>query len=177
MPDHKQSLIRKLKVQSSELKEELDFIRGVYDLCVTNFCAAVSSFCDESGVKNPLLDIGASETKKENEILDDELKCLFRQIAKKTHTDITKSEDSRPILEEAVKAKKENKSSNLLSIAHNLKLDTSSLSYKSISVIESSITELEKEINTITKSYPWLWYHASENRKINIIQEFIDSKV
>lgn len=177
MPDHKQSLIRKLKVKSSELKEELNFIKGVYEVCVNDFCRAVSDFCAQNDTHNPLLDLEPKDNERENPILDNELKSLFREIAKKTHSDLTKNEDSRPILEEAVKAKKENKSSDLLSIAHDLSIDTSSLTYKSIEAIESSISDLEKEMSNITNSYPWIWYHASDNRKIKIIQDFIDSKV
>jgi len=177
LPDHKQSLIRKLKIKSSELKEELNFIKGIYEVCVNDFCLTVSSFCDENNLRNPLLDIKPKDEKSNCPVLDNELKSLFREIAKKTHSDLTGSENSRPILEDAVKAKKENKSSDLLSIAHSLSIDTSSLTYKSIEAIESSISELEKEIYNITNSYPWTWYHASEIRKIKIIQEFVYSKV
>lgn len=177
MDSYKQSLIRKLKVQSSELKDELLFIRNIYDISVEGFCVAVSEFCSINDLINPLLSISDEEEKKDTQELTPQIKKLFRDIAKKTHSDATGSEESRPMLEDAVKAKKENKSSNILSIANELKLDTSSLDYKSIELIEQSIKKLEKEIYNITHSYPWLWHHATSNRKNKIIQEFVLSKV
>ena len=177
MDKYKQSLIRKLKVKSSELKDELCFIQSIYEVSVDGFCVAVSEFCLNNNLTNPLLSLADRKEEKDTEELTPQIKKLFREIAKKTHSDSTGSEDSRPILEDAVKAKKENKSSSILSIANKLKLDTSSLDYKSIDLIEASIKKLEQEIYNITNSYPWLWHHAISSRKNNIIEEFVLSKV
>lgn len=177
MNNYKQSLIRKLKAKSIELKDELSYLNSVYDIAVQDFCLAVSKYCEETDIINPLLRETPKEKDEEVKNLTPEIKKLFREIAKKTHTDISKSEDTRETLEDAVKAKKESKSSNILSIAHELKIDTSNLDYKSIELVESSIKNQERDINNITNSYPWAWYHASKNRKDNIIREFVSSRV
>jgi hypothetical protein len=177
LDNYKQSLIRKLKAKSIELRDELSYIQSVYDVAVSDFCSAVCIYCERSKVNNPLLQENPKEKDEGTKNLTPQIKKLFREIAKKTHTDISKSENTREVLEDAVQAKKESKSSNILSIAHELKIDTSNLDYKSIELVESSIKKQEKDISDITNSYPWAWYHAPKNRKDNIIQEFVSSRV
>ena len=177
MNDYKQSLIRKLKAKSIELKDELSHVQSVYDIAVSDFCLAVSLYCEYSKISNPLLKEAPKEKDETNKDLTPQIKKLFREIAKRTHTDISKSDNTREVLEDAVKAKKESKSSNILSIAHELRIDTSNLDYKSIELVESSIKKQEEDITNITNSYPWVWYHAPSNRKDNIIKEFVSSRV
>jgi hypothetical protein len=173
----KTSLIRRLRSKSSELKDELNFIKKIYFIAVEGFCKEVSCFCDHKKIDNPLLSMSKDEEKRDKENLTKDLKYLFREIAKKTHLDTCKTDDNRSTLEEAVEAKKNNQACDILSIAHELDIDTTSLSYKSLDAIESSIQKSEEEIMQITNSYPWKWHHATNSRKVNIVEEFVLSKV
>ncbi len=175
MSDFKSSLIRRLRVKSREVSLELEETRAIYTIASSEFCQALSSYCRANEIPNPL-----DELEQEEEELDDigtEFKALFRKIAVATHPDKLSSEEGRPKLEKAVKAKKENKPVNLISIASDLKIKTDELSYESIAYLESSILKSEEEIDNIHNSYPWVWHYAPTNKKDTILDLFINKQV
>ena len=159
------------------MASELEYTNSIYKLCVDGFCSNLISYCDSNGIENPLEKLSEKKEKKETKDLSPQLKKIFRDIAKQTHTDISKNDKTRSTLEKAVEAKKTSNATKLLSIAKDLKIDTNSLDYKSIKIIESSIVKMEKEIESIKNSYPWLWYHSNTLTKEKIIVSFIESQV
>jgi len=174
---YKQSLIRRLKFKSREVSEELSGCKEVYNTIFPLFYCAVTKYCEDNDLPDPFLKFSSIETKKNKSNLTSSLKSIFRKIASKTHTDITQDESSRPILEKAVEAKRDNKSHDLLSIAHKLKIDTSDIDYSSIQHLEDSIISTEKEIENIQHSYPWVWFNSKESKKNSIIASFVSIKV
>lgn len=177
MDKFKSSLLRKLKSQCKDLSEDLEYCESVFNVAVVDFCDSVGKFCRRYRKKNPLEDLTSKKNEDKKHSIDREFKNIFREIAKKTHSDLTKSDESRPLLEKAVQAKKDNDSAELISIASKLNININELSYKNIDSLNDSIADLEKKILNITMSYPWVWYHSPSSKKEKIIREFISSKV
>ena len=173
---YKELLIRRLKVKSREVSEELSATKSFFDIAALEFSQAVTEYCKDHDMDNPLLSL-KKEDKQEKKDLNQEFKSVFRKIAFKTHSDTSKTEDTRDTLEKAVEAKKENNLVDLIGIAQDLKLDISSLDFSSIRDIESSIKEKENEINQIHNSFPWVWYHSSKSKKVLIIKQFLSMYV
>jgi hypothetical protein len=173
---YRKALIRRLKWKSKEVKEELSLCKEIYDKAALSFCSSVNEYCIKNNLEDPFKNIDKEqEVKKES--LPKNLKAIFRKIATKTHTDITKDDSTRSLLEEAVQAKKENKSHDLISIARKLKIDTSNMDYESIRHLEQSIQDAEKDINSMHNSYPWLWFYSDSSKKTSIIKIFVSIKV
>lgn len=177
MDPYKSSLIRRLKFKSKEVFSELKDVKDLYNDAVGDFCVAVDFYCSAMEIDNPLESIAKNIKEEEKEELNNNFKKLFRKISVLTHPDKTKNEDSRDILEGAVEAKKAKDAGGLTSIAHDLKIDLSSLDYDSIDSLEESIKNSEQEIFNIHNSYPWAWYYASENKKDPILISFIQNYV
>ena len=165
-----------MRFKSKEVKEELALCQGIFNQALPLFYNEVQAYCLENNLDDPFSKF-KSEEKEKQECLTKNLKTIFRKIATKTHTDITKDESTRELLEEAVQAKKENKSHDLISIASKLKIDTSNIDYESIRHLEQSIIEAEKEINSIHDSYPWAWFYSDSYKKKSIIKLFVSIKV
>lgn len=174
--DYKATLVRRLKARSKEVLSELNDAKAIYEVAVQDFCIALSTYCEQKEISNPLDSVKDKKQEEKKELRDD-FKSLFRKISILTHPDKTQDENSREILQEAVEAKKSKDASSLTSLAHDLKIDLSSLNYKSIDALESSIHDSEKEILNIHNSYPWLWYFSSKNKKEPIIISFIQNNV
>lgn len=177
MDPYKKKLLRDLKNKSLELKGDLKYTKSIYEVSVNGFCLAVTNYCLDNSLDNPLDKISKKNEEDKKKELSPKLKNLFREIAKKTHTDLTKNDATRSTLESAVEAKKEKDASSLLSIANDLKIPTNSLDYKSIEIIESSIDNMQDNINSMKQSYPWVWYHSENSSKQNIIVSFVQSEV
>lgn len=177
MDPYKKKLLRDLKNKSLELKGDLEYTKSIYQVSVNGFCLAINNYCEQKSLDNPLDKISKKIKEDKKKDFSPKLKGLFREIAKKTHTDLSKNESTRSTLESAVEAKKEKDASSLLSIANDLKISTNSLDYKSIEIIESSIKNMEDDINSMKQSYPWVWYHSEKYVKENIIVSFVESQV
>ena len=146
-------------------------------MAVMDFCSSLDLYCKSKDIKNPLDSLNKDLEEEKKKELNNNFKKLFREISKLTHPDKTKDESSREILEDAVEAKKSQNPSSLTSIAHDLKIDLSELSYDSIEHLEESIKKSEDEILNMHNSYPWSWYYAPSNKKEPILISFIANYV
>ncbi len=172
MTSYKSSLIRRLKFKSKEVSLELKQVKEIYTKAVSGFCDSVSTYCYSKKIKNPLEDLG--EKKEEFSEINSEFKSLFRKIAIATHPDKVSSEKDRSKLEEAVEAKGKNKATELIKIASDLKIKTDDLSFNSIEELEIDILKSEEEIHNIHNSFPWVWYYTPSNKKILVVESFIN---
>tara|TARA_B110000305_G_C19431917_1_gene636657 strand:+ start:778 stop:1311 length:534 start_codon:yes stop_codon:yes gene_type:complete len=177
MDGYKRTLIRRLKFKSREVGEELSNCKEIYEKAFHLFYSAVLEYCDSNNIKDPFSNSPSPKSEEKKTSLTSDFKKIFRQIATRTHTDVTKDEASRPLLDKAVKAKKENKSNDLMTLAHDLKIDVSNIDYKSIGHLEKSIEEAKSEIDTMHSSYPWVWFYSDDVKKKSIIKVFASRKV
>jgi len=107
-------------------------------------------------------------------------KKLFRKIAMITHPD--KVPDN---LDQSVKDKflsmyqkskiliDEGDYVGLIIIASDLNIDISSLEIKDSKIFKEKQSDLERSISELKKSIYWIWFHSSDDKRNEIIKEFI----
>jgi hypothetical protein len=98
------------------------------------------------------------------------MKKMFRGIMKKTHPDKVKSEE---LIEIYIKSKEAYDTNNLLELSYNankLKIDIE-LSELEIEILKDLIKFKKEKLETIEKSWLWMWYKAgTETEKDNVIK-------
>ena len=98
------------------------------------------------------------------------MKKMFREIMKKTHPDKVKSEE---LIEIYIKSKEAYDANNLLELSYNAsKLNISiELSELEIEILKDLIKHKRESLETIEKSWLWMWYKAgTETEKDNVIK-------
>jgi hypothetical protein len=186
---YKSKLVRKLKFQCRALRQELVETHAIYDTAVPLFCTAVCEFSDKNNLPNPLdklkeeaspseaekseAYIAETLTPEQKKELPAQFKRIWKHIVVETHPDKNQGSDAgRDLYEQAVEAKKKNKVSELLSVAQDLKIDISHLSYAAIREIEEQIKKNQSDIDSLRASYPWHWYYAPPSSQESIISQF-----
>ena len=164
MIEFKEKLIRRLKFKCKELSGELNSINNTYDSIIPDFESAFNNFCSSHNLKNPL-DKKIEEKEKEDSSMPKDLKSLYREIAIKTHPDKTSNDDTGDVLIKASIAKKDNNVAELMSIAKDLKINTSNIDFESVEAIEENIKKIEKDIKLKTNSFPWVWFFSGKKEK------------
>ena len=108
------------------------------------------------------------------------LKSLFRKIVKVSHPDRLKSDisesDKAEIVEHyenAVIALDTNDWAKMVIIAIKLGVELPEIAYEQIESIEESIKEMEADIERMTNSLAWKWYHAEEAERKKIVDNYI----
>ena len=173
MDEYKEKLVRKLKFKCREAEAELKEVRAIYNLAVGPFVVSIESFCADNGLANPLDSLEAPE--KEKRPLDSSFKKVFIDIVSTTHPDKTQNTDSVEFYQKAVEAKKNHKLTQLVAVAHDLKINLSELSYSSIRDLESHLNETCEEISNIRSTYPWRWHYSEPSSRKKIIERFVHS--
>ena len=173
MDYYKDNLTRKLKFKCRQIQSDLDEAELIYNNAVSGFCEHVLSFCKEIGCKNPLDHLPKENEDGGNKVkLPQQFKKVFSSIVTQTHPDKTKDASGVETYQKAVEAKKENKVEELISLAQDLKINISHLSYSDIRGLEDKICKMEEKIDSIHKSYPWIWYYTPLNKREGIIKKF-----
>ena len=178
MDSFKLKLLRQLKARCSEISEEFSEVDGLFNQAVPLFCAAVDLYCKENSIENPLNQINEEEKEDQTRVVTDNIKSVYRKIAIQTHPDKGIKEDHKvDLYKDASKAKKNNETDKLISIAKDLKIDISDLNYSDIRSIELSISETEQKITKMRSSYPWVWFFSTVKKRQDIISRFVLNKV
>lgn len=177
MDHYKERLLRKLKARCSEVNNELLEVNDIYEQSISPFCTEVSCYCKENNIENPLDKLKTEKKEEEKKTIPPEFKSLYRKIAIETHPD--KGADDKKIekYQQATNAKKESKIDKLVSIAKDLKINLTEMTFADIKIIEQSIIETEKTILQVRSSYVWAWAFASNKTRGDIILKFIVNNV
>jgi len=193
LDDYKLTLVRQLKAKCRELREELSETHAIYEVSIPLFCSALAGYCSLHNRPNPLDELSSKPqpspsdsreayiaetlTEEEKAQLPSQFKKIFSTIVMQTHPDKNQGgEDGRELYEQAIEAKKDNRVNELVSIAQELKINLSHLSYAAIREIEAQITKTRTEIDSIRQSYPWHWYYAATDKREKIIELFCESR-
>ena len=175
MSDYKNHLLKRLKFEVKQLRDELVEIKPIFEKACGLFFSNVGAYCDKHKLRNPLEDLCAPE--KEEKELPDPFKVIFRKIAVQTHPDKVQSDDMREPYEGATKAKKESDVFELFGIASDLKIDTSDLTFDEIDALRHSIKEKREELGNIYNHMVFKWYYANNNAKDKFITAFVKCNV
>ena len=112
---------------------------------------------------------------KDEDLSDDSkkrMKTMFREIMKKTHPDKVQSEE---LVDIYIKSKEAYESNDILELSYNAsKLNIPvELSDLDIEILKDLIKIKKDKIESIEKSWLWLWYKAgTETEKDNVIKLF-----
>jgi len=100
--------------------------------------------------------------------------ALYRDIAAATHPDKGHGSDKLELFYQAAEAKKEKEVVKLVAVALQLKIDTDVISYDDIELLELEIEKKEKEVGSLRKSYPWIWYYSENKKKEMILRSWYE---
>ncbi len=166
----------KLRFQWKSYSKELQILEEINSNAIKEFYKEVMIQVDKKGLKNPF-DQDLKEPKKESaEIFNsEEVKTIYRNIAKATHPDLNKDERTEDIFKKTSSAKKEGNLNKLYDCAKISKIKIESITYDHIEKMEKEINEIEKEIKKIKNSDAWLWYHENNKNRTLIINYIIKS--
>lgn len=103
---------------------------------------------------------------------DSKVKKLYRLISKKTHPDKVPVKYLNDFYIQAKDAYNRNDLSELMYICNELKIEFD-LEQNDITQIKEKIKLLKKETLLFEKTFIWIWYHADEKKKDEILQVFI----
>jgi len=103
------------------------------------------------------------------------MKSMFREIMKKTHPDKVQSEELVDIYIKSKEAYETNDILGLCFYANKLNVIVE-LSDMEVEILKDMIKKKKEELETIEKSWLWLWYKAStEQAKDNIVKLYYNN--
>jgi hypothetical protein len=139
---------------------------------------------DRKFLKSGIEDI-TSTAECESQSIDSQqwAKKLFRKIAMITHPDKIPDELSQSVKDKfLILYQKSNilidecDYVGLVMIADELNIDLAQLSVHDWKIFKEKQIEIEKKIIKLKQSIYWVWLHSSDDKKNNIIKEFINQR-
>tara|TARA_B110000495_G_C23042996_1_gene627267 strand:+ start:420 stop:1100 length:681 start_codon:yes stop_codon:yes gene_type:complete len=170
----KSKVIRRLKHRTEYLVEEEKYVKELKSKATAQFHAAIIEYCKENAeAVSPLKQVETKKPeKKDNPELPEEMKLLYREIAKITHPD-KRHEDQDAMIEifrEATAAKDEQKLEELINISFGLDIDISEISIELFDQIEKDLNEKENRIVNMRSDSAIVWYQANKERQDKLIK-------
>ena len=171
----KNRVIRRLKHRTEYLIEEEKYVQDLKSKATAQFHSAIAIYCQENPTAtSPLkqVDIEKPEKKDASE-LPEEIKLLYREIAKMTHPD-KQHEDQEAMIEifrEATTAKDEQRLEELINISFGLDIDISEISIDLFTQIERDLDEKEKRIVKMRSDASIVWYQASKEEQNKLVKK------
>jgi len=94
---------------------------------------------------------------------DEELKKVFKKIARKTHPDLLYNKSEEDFFE-------------LSKIAKELGIEPPQPTKKHVKMMEKTVEKISGEIKTIKGTVAWVWYHEDdEERRLTFMKKYIDA--
>lgn len=171
----KNKIIRRLKHRTEYLIEEEKYVQELKSKSTSQFHTAIMKYCEENPTAaSPLKPVDAEKpTKKAASELPEEIKLLYREIAKMTHPD-KQHEDQEAMIDifrEATTAKDEQKLEELINISFDLDIDISEISIDLFTQVEKDLDEKEKRIVKMRSEASIVWYQASKEEQDRIVKK------
>jgi len=176
-PDNseKNKVIRRLKHRTEYLVEEEKYVKELRAKATAQFHAAIMIYCKENTEAiSPLKQVDTEKPeKKDNSELPEEMKLLYREIAKMTHPDKQhENQDAMiEIFREATAAKDEQKLEELINISFGLDIDISEISIDLFDQIEKDLDEKEKRIVKMRSDSAIVWYQANKDTQEELVKK------
>ena len=113
---------------------------------------------------------------------DEELKKVFKKIARKTHPDLLYNKSAfergkkEALFRNAKLAIEEEDFFELSKIAKELGIEPPQPTKKHVKMMEKTVEKISGEIKTIKGTVAWVWYHEDdEERRLAFMKKYIDA--
>lgn len=173
---------RMLKRYESSL-EDLEYLKEMASEINSDFNSALAAKQRQDLFENDQVKEMAeeeSEEEKESPNRDPLFKKLFRKIVVKCHPDrmdpdlsIKQQAEYIDLYDLANKANDSDNMAMLITVAIRLEIELSEEYYEHVHKIQEEADRIEKEIEGIQGSIAWQWYHAEENAKDLMLDQYI----
>ena len=164
----------RLRCKWRELVKEYDGIKEMGEIAWMEFYNSAMEYIERNNLKSPF---EPKEKKKEAANIgifqEDETKKLFRRAAVQTHPD-KHGGAYEDVFKDIAKAKHEGHLNKMLDGARKVNVKPKEISIDQIEALEKEVDELEKKIDEITYSVHWVWYHANNAQKENILETVLN---
>jgi hypothetical protein len=183
----KQLEIKKLLTEYDYLNVDGEIKQEIIDKYKPVFMEDLSKYgdSDDEKVEEPITEKQHDEKVLKKLIRDEDLsedtkkkmKKMFREIMKKTHPDKVKSED---LVGMYIKSKEAYKTNDLLELSHNAnKLNIEiKLNGDEIKILKDLLSIKKEKLETIEKSWLWLWYNSdTEEQKAKVIELYYQKNI
>ena len=100
---------------------------------------------------------------------NEDLKKLYRKIARMTHPDVETNQDNSDLFREAVEAYNEENLANLIEIAFSLRIDIDDLSSESVQLVRNNISSVEEKLFHQKKTLSWAWSQVTSEKEKHMI--------
>ena len=169
----KNKFLLRLKHKSKYLSIEMEILEEELSEAKQKMFASIIEYCaNNPNCKNPLIADKTPDKPEKKEVTDseaDEVKSLYREIAKVTHPDL-KDEELTEMFISATEAKETNKIEDLIEISFDLDIDLSEISIDFLEKIEKELCEKEKTIQEKRKDIALQWSKASKTQQDQLIK-------
>jgi hypothetical protein len=184
-----------IAIRAKFLKQSLGISSEIFDLATAGFLAAIASRAPTINLQPPNPPPrGAQEqiyhgdptssaptTIVIKEEKDENLKTVFRNIAKQAHPDklANKSEFEKEyknlLFEKARLSFETNDYHGILEVAEELGIEPPPPTQQQIESMKKINNKMEKEINAIKNSVVWSWYHGTDDTKVLLLEKYIET--
>ena len=173
MLTEKKKILRRIRIEWRNLTSEHLSLRDVELKALQLFNEEISLQAKKEKVD---LEFKPEKKEKPDEISanEEEVKSIFREIAKKSHPDKIEKHN-QDIFIESAKAKKEGKISQLIDNAIKLNVNVDGISFRQIEQMEKEVDSLKVDIKNIIESIHWKWYHESNKNKSILINNILNN--
>lgn len=174
---YKKKVYFKARHKWKEVREEYDWTKNLESEINTEFNKILLSKIKKNGLNNPLKlkkENNKNKTHKKEMFEDEDIKKVFRQAAKACHPDVAQKENVE-IFNKIIESKKEGNIGDFLEAAKQLKIPNTEISIMQIEAIEQETVEMIEEINEITSTVQWRWWHENKKNKNIIMNNIIQN--
>lgn len=173
----RQKRFSKLRHKALYIKLEHEDVLDKFKNAQSMFISSMFSYCHRYSLDAPFESVPQGDGGSSSPSLDSqEVKELYRKIAKKTHPDTASGlseaemEDRASLYQEATEGKKEGDIYKILHVALQLNISLEILTSDYLDQIEDATNQLEAKINRIKKDIMWKWYYSSPEEQDNIFK-------
>lgn len=177
----KAKIIRKLKHKTKYLDIEFQETSDLLEKAKNEFFSSIRDFCTKNpDAVSPLCNIPKEDNKERKDKSEDseEVKSIYREIAKATHPDKNpgEEEEAKQMFITASEAKENNKIEDLINISFDLDIDISNISIELIEELELSLIKKEKKIQEMRQDTSVKWFNSPQDIRDQLILQICPIK-
>lgn len=174
---------KRLLTKYESALEDLEYLKEMASEINSDFNSALAAKQRQDLFENDKVQELAEEEEseeKESPNRDPLFKKLFRKIVIKCHPDrmdpdlsIKQQAEYIDLYDQANKANDDDNMALLITVAIKLEIELSEEYYEHVHKIEEESQRIEKEIEGIQGSIAWQWYHAEDEKKDLMLDQYI----